>query len=167
MGYFVKSKKINIILNEEQQKKIFDIWMNPSEEMKKKNLALALLSPVFNAEYALDGSEKCKDVKDVLDMIGISYEEKKSGLKLKSHHAKWRHQKDLFEAIAPILNPGSFMTLRGEDGAFIGFFFNGKDLIEYFSYDELSKLEAPFILKKSLDKNLANKNSISKVKIKV
>src|SRR5579875_2661658 len=116
MGYYVKSKKINIILNEEQQKKIFDIWMNPSEEMKKNNIALSLLSPIFNGENTLESNEKCHNVKDILDMIGFDFEEKKNGLKLKSHHAKWRHQKNLFEAIAPILNPGSFMTLRGEDG---------------------------------------------------
>jgi hypothetical protein len=156
MGYFVKSKKINILLTESQQKEIFDIWMNPSDEMKKNNFALTILSPVFNAEQTIYNEKKCTNVKDILDLIGFDYEEKKKGLKLKSHHAKWRHQKDLFVAIAPILTIGSFMTLRGEDGDLIGFFFNGKELIEYSSYEELTKLESTFKLKKDLENNLPN-----------
>ena len=167
MGYFVKSKKINVTLSEEQQNKIFDIWMNPTEEMKQNNFALAILSPVFNAEHAIHNPNKCTNIKDILDMIGISYEEKKNGLKLKSHHAKWSHQKDLFIAVAPVITPGEFMTFRGEDGEFIGFFFNGKDLIDYSSYDELEKLQTPFILKKSLDKSLTKTNDLPKVKVKL
>lgn len=167
MGYFVKSKKINITLSEAQQNKVFNVWMNPSEEMKQKNYALAILSPIFNAEHAIHNSEKCSNIKDILDMVGIDYEEKKNGLKLKSHHAKWGHQKDLFSAIAHIITPGNFMTLRGQDAAIIGFFFNGTNLIDYSSYDELEKLEAPFILKKSLDKSLSTKEKVSKIKVKM
>lgn len=167
MGYFVKSKKINITLSEEQQNKAFDIWMNPSEDMRNNNYALAILSPVFNAEHAIHNPHKCNNIQDILNMVGIDYEEKKNGLKLKSHHAKWGHQKDLFRAIAHVITPGNFMTLRGEDGAIIGFFFNGKELIDYASYDELEKLEAPFKLKKNLDKSLIQKNSSPKVKVKL
>jgi hypothetical protein len=167
MGYYVKSKKINITLSEAQQNEVFNIWMNPSEELKQNNSGIAILSPVFNAEHAIHNPYKCTNVKEILDMIGIDYEEKKDGLKLKSHHAKWGHQKDLFSAIAPVITPGNFMTLRGEDGELIGFFFNGKDLIEYSSYDELEKLETPFKLKKDLDKNLSKKDKVTKVKVKM
>lgn len=98
-------------------------------------------------------------------MIGIVYEEKKNGVKLKSHEGKWRHQEDLFSAIAPIFTPGNFMTFRGEDGALIGFFFNGNEMINYASYDELKKLEATFVLKRDLEENLTeNKSSKSQAK---
>jgi hypothetical protein len=159
MGYVVKSKKFTVTLNEEQQQKMFDIWMNPSEGLKESNWSVNLLYPYFK-------QENCTDVKGILDMIGISYEEKKKGLKLKAYKSKWRHERNLFDAVAHVITPGEFMTFRGEDGAFIGWFFNGTNILDYGSYDELEKLSKTFEMKKSLDNQLPV-NEVSKVKRKI
>lgn len=140
MGYDITCKKINMILNAEQQTAIYDIWTNPTQEQSKDNFALKVLPQVFRGEY-FNPDEKCHDMKDLLNAIGFLYEETKAGLKIKSAlQQKLRHQKDLFSCVAHLITPGSFMTFRGDDKEIIGFFFDGNTLIDYDSYEHLNEL---------------------------
>lgn len=140
MGYDITCKKINMILSPEQQNTLYNIWTNPSEEAKEDNFALKVLPQVFRGEY-FNPEEKCHTMKDLLDSIGFLYEETKAGLKIKGAvQQKLRHQRDLFSCAAHLINQGSFMTFRGDDKEVIGFFFNGTQLIDYDSYDQLNKL---------------------------
>jgi hypothetical protein len=133
MGYYVKSKKINIVLAEKQQQAVLNMWMNPPSDVQENNFAMRLLPPYFK-------DQNLTTLKEILDMVGITYEDTKKGLKLKSHEGKLRHQRDLFDCIGHILTRGDFLTLRGEDGALMGFFFTGEKLIDYSSYSELKQL---------------------------
>lgn len=74
-----------------------------------------------------------------------------------------QQQKDFFVSIAHIITPGSHVTWRGEDGAIFGWFFNSK-LIEFDSYQELKKLQEPFEMKASLEKELGTKDEPIKAK---
>jgi hypothetical protein len=90
MGYYVKSKKINIVLAEKQQQAVLNMWMNPPSDVQENNFAMRLLPPYFK-------DQNLTTLKEILDMVGITYEDTKKGLKLKSHEGKLRHQRDLFD----------------------------------------------------------------------
>ncbi len=146
MGYYIKSKKINIVLDEQQQEAIFNIWKNLPTLIKDKKEQMLLRDFVFLFS-------ECESCEDLLKELHFEIRRTKKGLKLVSYSDKLRNQEKLFDLVGDILTPGSFMTLKGEDGDIFGWFFNGKRI--YFDgYKELKELNLSFEQKKALDDTL-------------
>ncbi len=161
MGYYIQSQKINIVLDNEQQNQIFNRWINPTEELKNNNKGFEWL------ERLVMTHRHCSNIKEIFNIINFKYKENEKGLELTYHSGNLRGQLDIFEAVADILKPNNFMSFMGEDGQFIGLFFNGKEVINYQSDVELEKLSSSFILKNDLDKELPEKNGLSQSKLKI
>lgn len=161
MGYYIQSQKINMVLDQEQQKQIFNIWMNPSEEIKKENSGLGWLERLCNSNI------ECKNIKEVFDIMHFKYIENEKGLEITYHSGTLRGQLDLFEAVVHIINPGSFTSFMGEDGQFIGLFFNGSEVIDYKSDRELEMLISSITLKNDLEKDLPINNESFQPKMKI
>jgi hypothetical protein len=162
MGYYIQSQKINIVLDEYQQEQIFNLWTNPSKEIKEEQPGLEWLEKLFMKDRS------CSNIKEIFDMIHIKYVENENGLELTYHSGNLRGQLSLFEAVAHIINPSSFMSFMGEDGSFIGLFFNGSEVIDYKSNRELEMLVSSLTLRNDLEESLPVKqNGLTQTKIKV
>lgn len=161
MGYYIQSQKIDMVLNQEQQNQIFNIWMNPTPEQKEANPGLDWFAMICQREIT------CKNIKAIFDMINIKYIENEKGLELTYHSGNLRGQLDLFEAVVDIINPHSFMTFMGEDGQFIGLFFNGSEVINYKSDRELEMLMYSITLKNDLEKDLPINHDSPPPKMKI
>jgi hypothetical protein len=158
--YWIETRKVNLSLDESQQKEIFNIWMNPvytSDSYKNKVIER------FKSHFV---KTCCESTKHMLEEIKFVYEEKKKGIKIISFSGRLGNEDELFSRVAHIIKPGSFVTFKGEDGDIFGWFFKG-EIIHYSSYAELKKLLEPFELKKSLDKELSTKEITTKIRIKV
>lgn len=160
MGYYIKAQKINILLNDEQQEKIFNLWMNPTQKDIQSAMYLKSYVEIFT-------EKRCANFKDILEYLGFGYETKKKGIKLTRYMARIRGQDELFALAAPIITPGNFITFKGEDGAIMGWFFDGQKVIDYSSNSELMKLINPLKLKEKLENTLSNENEVSTTKPKM
>lgn len=154
MGYYIKSKKINMVLNKSQQERIYKTWSN-FNSLNSFNSTLWM-----NFIYKKVKESYNKDITAFLDAIGFEYEKKGERIKIKSIEGKMNNQSHFFKMVEDIITPGNYITLRGEDGAIFGWFFN-QELKEFNNYKELRKLKEPFEFYKMLDKTLEIKNNQS------
>jgi hypothetical protein len=105
-----------------------------------------------------------KSITSFLDEANFTYEKKGHNLKITGFAGKLNYQIELFEKIAHLITVGNHITLRGEDGAIFGWFFDG-GLKHFDSYKELKELQQPFLLYKKLNSDLDIKPTTNKMKI--
>lgn len=172
MGYYVQSKRINIKLSLEQQEKAVEIWrdifINQPFLMPQDKYYECTWMRIHADEFQKGMQEgKYNKATDFFNELNVSYIQQKNGtLILKEMSAKWRNQSYIFLALENVLTPGSFLTLRGEDGAKFGWFFNGSaGVVEYKNQTELKQLQEKLLLKNKLDTELPINQTQSRPKI--